>query len=366
MKDKQAKTKLTMENVREAVEYWRSKDFNVIPFNTKDKTGKQNIDWKKYQPPNKISDDQYNEWYRLGTYIHGMAICCGQIKDELYGVGVDCDNASGITLVLQALGYKTLQEASKHVIVVQHRDAKDRAHFIFYTNQELPSKTIYIPPTADQDPNTAVKEFPKVEIKGGVGGMVLIVPPSIHKHGYRYEIIRGGTRDPETINNAKGKFEAAFKDYDIPYCNNGVIIRTNDADVGIGLNAEGKIPIDSVFGINTENYIHEGERNSELHRLACALFFRMSGLAEEEELWEFFNKCNKNRCRPPLEEKELKTIWKSAKKYVDEINEGRKYQRVLYQERLKREQEQDEFFASERKIQEQRNPLSISDICQVT
>ena len=67
--------------------------------------------------------------------------------------------------------------------------------------------------------------------------------------------MRGGTRDPETINNAKGKFEAAFKDYDIPYCNNGVIIRTNDADVGIGLNAEGKIPIDSVFGSNTENYI---------------------------------------------------------------------------------------------------------------
>ena len=34
-----------------------------------------------------------------------------------YGFGVDCDNQAGIDLVLQALGYKTLQEASKHVIV---------------------------------------------------------------------------------------------------------------------------------------------------------------------------------------------------------------------------------------------------------
>jgi hypothetical protein len=58
-----------MENVIESVEYWRSLRWNVIPFNSKDKTGKQNIDWKKYQPPNKISDDQYNEWYRLGTAL---------------------------------------------------------------------------------------------------------------------------------------------------------------------------------------------------------------------------------------------------------------------------------------------------------
>ena len=49
--------------------------------------------------------------------------------EPLYGIGIDAIIKQVLTLVLLALGYKTINEASKHVIVEQHRDAETQSPF---------------------------------------------------------------------------------------------------------------------------------------------------------------------------------------------------------------------------------------------
>lgn len=354
-----------MDNPRESVEFYRGLGFNVIPFDTQNKV--PNIpEWKKWIPPNNIPDEQYGEWYHNGTFSNGMAIMIGKVynnpvtktDESLYVIGIDCDNQAGIDLVLYALGFNTINEASRHVIVNQHRDQKSKAHFIFYSHKELPKKKIYIPPT--EGDNLDLKEIPRVEIQGA--GQVLIVPPSMHKDGYPYEIPRGGTIDPLIIDGLQEKFEEAFKKYGISYANNGVTT-TNTNGIEIGLNADGKIPVEALF--DPDYKVYEGSRHNDLIRIANALLFRNQNLLEEYKVRELVEGWNKDHCVPPLERKEVESIWKSTKKFVIETNKQRAYERHLYQERLKREQEQDEFFASEQRKKEQRNPLTISELARL-
>ncbi len=354
-----------MEDPRDAVEFWRGLGFNVIPFDTHNKV--PNIpEWKKWIPPNNIPDEQYGEWYRNGTYSNGMAIMIGKVYNNpvnkndksLYGIGIDCDNQAAIDLTLLALGYKTISEASRHVIVNQHRDQKYKAHFILYSHKELPKKKIYVPPT--EGDNLDLKEIPRVEIQGE--GQVLIVPPSMHKDGYPYEIPRGGTMNPEIVDGLQEKFEEAFKKYGMSYANNGVTT-TNNNGVEVGLNADGKIPVEALF--DPEYKVYEGSRHNDLIRIANALLFRNQNLLEEFKVRELVEGWNKDHCAPPLERKEVENIWKSTKKFVEETNRQRAYDHHLYQERLKREQEQDEFFASEQKKREQRKPLSIAELARL-
>ena len=252
-----------------------------------------------------------------GTFSNGMAICLVKYSitqltsndEPLYGIGIDADNQAGINLILEALGYETLREASRHVIVEQHRDAKHKAHFIFYSHEELPKKGTYLPPT---EGDIDMREPPRVEIKGT--GQLLFVSPSMHKDGYPYEFIRGGTMEPDTIEDLQKRFEDAFKKYGIPYANNGV---TTAYDFGLeaGLNKEGKIPIEVLFDPDTK--IQEGDRNNELIRVANILLFRNQSVLEEYRIKELLDEWNKNHCAPPLETKEVNDIWKSAKKFVD-------------------------------------------------
>jgi MoxR-like ATPase len=359
------KTKLSMENPKEAVEQYRAKGHNVIPFDSHNKVVKIES-WKQFIPPNNIPDEQYEEWYRNGTFSHGMAIMLGRLnnnkKDQdtpLFGIGIDCDNQAGIDLVLEAFGFKTITEASKYVIVNQHRDQKYKAHFILYSHKEIPQIRTYVRPTEGDDID--LKEKPKVELLGA--GHVLIVEPSIHRDGYPYETPEGGTMDPITMDDLQQRFEEAFKKCEIPYGNNGVTHTYNNG-IEVGLNEEGKIPTKLLFDPYTK--IYEGDRNNQLLRVASILLFRNQSILEEYKIREIWEEWNKNHCIPPIEDKkELNSIWKSAIGYVKESNKQRDYERHLYQERLKREQAQDEFFASERRKKEQSKPLTIAEVARL-
>lgn len=353
-----------MEEPREAVEFWRGLGFNVIPAPTQQKVVR--IAWQELIPPNNIPDEQYGEWYRNGAFSNGMAIMLGKVynhpinknSESLYGIGIDCDNQSGIDLVLYALGYKTISEASRHVIVEQHRDQKYKAHFIIYSHRELPKKGTYIPPT--EGDNLDMKEPPRVEIKGT--GQLLFVSPSIHKDGYPYEIPKGGTMQPEILNGLQEHFEDAFKKYGMSYANNGVTTTDNNG-IEIGLNEKGEIPMEILFDPDTK--IYEGDRHHELIRVANALLFRNQNLLEEYKVRELVEGWNKDHCIPPLYNKEVESIWKSTKKFVIEVNKERAYHRHLYQERLKAQAEQDEWLANEQSKNEQKNPLPISKLARL-
>ena len=73
----------------------------------------------------------------------------------------------------------------------------------------------------------------------------------MHKNGYPYEIPRGGTMDPEIIDDLQEKFEEAFKKYGMSYANNGVTT-TNNNGIEIGLNEDGKIPVEVLFDPETK------------------------------------------------------------------------------------------------------------------
>ena len=64
----------------------------------------------------------------------------------------------------------------------------------------------------------------------------------------------------------KVSLKTAFKNYGIPYCNNGVIINDTGAEIGLNLNLneEGKIPIEVLF--NPDYKVYEGDRNNELNQ----------------------------------------------------------------------------------------------------
>jgi hypothetical protein len=113
--------------------------------------------------------------------------------------------------------------------------------------------------------------------------------------------------------------------------------------------------------------VYEGDRNrnNELIRIANILIFRNQTILEEYKIRELFDEWNTDHCVLPLEKRELDSIWKSARKFVDQINKQRAFERHQYQERLKREQEQDEFFASEQKKKEQSKPLSIAELARL-
>lgn len=66
---------------------------------------------------------------------------------------------------------------------------------------------------------------------------------------------------------------------------------------------------DKFAKLNSEIVIEEGGRNTYLSRLASRLLVRFG---EGDETYNSFVKANDERCNPPVEDNELKTIWGSA------------------------------------------------------
>lgn len=69
------------------------------------------------------------------------------------------------------------------------------------------------------------------------------------------------------------------------------------------------------------NSIHEGNRNSSMSRYAARVLKR---LGDTEEAHTAFIK-QSNKCIPPLDDEELKTIWNSAKKFFKKISSSSAY-----------------------------------------
>ena len=61
-------------------------------------------------------------------------------------------------------------------------------------------------------------------------------------------------------------------------------------------------------------FIPQGQRNTSLHRFACRILTRQG---DSDTAYQSFIEESK-KCKPPLEQKELNSIWKSAYKYYME------------------------------------------------
>ncbi|HEY6534672.1 MAG TPA: bifunctional DNA primase/polymerase [Candidatus Nitrosocosmicus sp.] len=221
---------------------------NVIPVDSENK--RTFFKWKDYQNA-PISDKQHELKKKSGDYNNGIAALAGKvwrgIHTDKHLVVIDLDNKKGIDEFIEHCfpNLKTLEGLSRQTIVEQHSDNREKAHVYFIVEKPLTNRGSINGANRNDDSN------PIIEIKSE-GKSFVICYPSVHKNGYRYEII--GTKAPmvldwkqseqlqENINKIYKKYgETETKD------NNGLT------------------PISNLL---KEDYVsHEGSRHSDLLRI---------------------------------------------------------------------------------------------------
>ena len=73
-KNKKTNTKLTMDDVEQAVRFWEKLGFNVLPFNTHVKI--PNVpEWQKFIPPNHIPAENIDEWIKMEPLTKALLLC---------------------------------------------------------------------------------------------------------------------------------------------------------------------------------------------------------------------------------------------------------------------------------------------------
>ncbi len=158
---------------------------------------------------------------------------------------------------------------------------------------ELPETWIALTPTGGEhiyfssdDPRLTVGKHirPGIDYRG-CGGYVLL-PPSVHPNGGRYEWEAGHQPNETPL-------------ADLPEWLHQLLLEATSAPSGGGT-------------VELPEQITEGGRNDTLFRMACS--FRAKGLTERE-LFATVDAVNRERCCPPLTKREVKAICSSAAKY---------------------------------------------------
>ena len=147
-------------------------------------------------------------------------------------------------------------------------------------------------------------EIPAFEVKGlGEHGLAFSTP-SVHKNGFQYTFVEGGTMDPEIIDDLDNHIEAICKKYNIPYidAHNG-----QDATIRDLLEPETKI--------------YEGHnRHEALMRVMESLIKRNSNILDLEQIRKYSHDWNVIHCVPALEYNEEERQWRDAIKFIQ--NQG--------------------------------------------
>ena len=143
--------------------------------------------------------------------------------------------------------------------------------------------------------------IPAIEVKGEGDHGLFFCTPSIHKNGYRYEIL--GTRTPVIDNNFDERLNNIFRKYNIPYLES------------THLSGKSQIPISELFSPKTK--IYEGHnRHEALLRIMESLIRRTRNIFSEEEIKKLCKQLNESHCVPPLDNREFEKQWLDAKKFI--------------------------------------------------
>lgn len=206
------------------------------------------IDWKKYQQE-RVDKETIKNWWRQFPKAN---------------IGVITGAISGIIVIDVEAGGK-VENLPPTVI---SRTGGGGWHY-FYKHPQRQIKN-------------AVRIFDKTDIRGD-GGYV-VMPPSLHKSGNRYEWIVS----PEIADFVE-----------LPHWILDKI--TNDKEK-----------------INWNNFLNseilEGARNMSAAQFAGKLFFHLPPELWEISGWATVREWNLNQNKPPLDEKELRSVWESIKK----------------------------------------------------
>lgn len=286
-------------------DFWRYViGINVIPADTKAK--KPIIKWLQYQN-NPISEVQHNQWKREGSFLKGIGIIPGKVwhrpdKTGEYFTIIDLDRATAIKELRTRIGKTiSLDIMAQKFLVEQHKDNLEKAHVCFYSKIPFPQKSS--------------DSILGMEVKGLGEHGIMYCSCSIHQNKnpedmdeHRYEIT-GVPKVPVTL-SMKQSIE--------------LIQHINQICLKYGidyLKKESKLgklkPMIKTLTLDPMVKISEGERHLTLLSAADSLLLtHLNRQRSEEELKDFFISLNKHLCEPPLADREIQDIWKSAKEFV--------------------------------------------------
>jgi len=190
-------------------------------------------------------------------------------------IGVSCGGAGWVVIDVDLQGLKAWQELEQRhqfTRTLTGRSGSGGLHIVYH---EPEGTTI----------SNSDKELPEGVNVRGAGGYI-IAAPSLHKSGKRYtwEDIRPIALLPDAL------LAPPPKDRSL------VCTRTGNGRIYV-----------------TGRPLHEGQRNTELHRVASA--WRGKFGMGREEILEYLLQTNQARCIPPLPENEVEKIARSAAGY---------------------------------------------------
>jgi DNA replicative helicase MCM subunit Mcm2 (Cdc46/Mcm family) len=322
---------------------------NVIPQPTKSRDPAKFTPWKPWQDKS-IPTEDFEQWIKEGRFrdAEGIGIIVGKVwRGKHTGeflIFIDCDNNKAIeefcTLNEQTV---TLPDIAQKFIVEQHEDDPNRAHIYFYSvipfiqkasdanNKIFTKEELEANPYAKaaDELATKVEALPAFEIKGlGNHGMAFSTN-SLHKNGYRYKIIGGGTMVPITLTKDTAEemmyhLDAICRKHRLTYLQNAGIEPTigtsrggsNGGDISAAAfkNNRALLPMTELL---RDDYRVLAGHNRHLDLLRVMEHFLV---VDPEHALQKSKDWNQKHCVPPKTEVEFNRDWRAAKNFIDRQN----------------------------------------------
>ena len=153
----------------------------------------------------------------------------------------------------------------------------------------------------------------------------MFVSPSIHKNGFNYEII-GNTKEPLLLSSLQAielmrHIDNICVKYGLKYFEKekNKILTEPLKKIIKTLKIEPEL----------QNSINEGQRHLTMLSFADSLLVHHKNKQGREKLKTFFLSVNDNLCLPPLPEKEINSIWKSAEEFVEDLDINNQKNRAI-------------------------------------
>ncbi len=259
--------------------YWRTiAKIPIIPCDSKVKGFSSN--WKNGVD---FSTIDFVANLKAGKYDKGIALVLGKTLSESpypYSFALDFD---GLDAVIEFFGsWDNVQSLSKKTRIEWHQD-KGRLHIVFFSEKDVTKRKIKV--------KEAGAAF---EVKCDE---LLIVSPSIHGDGNRWDLLPGGT-DQITILDEMQLLQLEAK---IDSLSQGYMLDENKQRYIAWLEDP-----------NTKIKEHEG-RHDAVKILGCSYYYRYNNgwkdLTDDQRC-DKLQEWNLQHCEPPLPEAEFSEIWK--------------------------------------------------------
>jgi Bifunctional DNA primase/polymerase, N-terminal len=235
----------TSMGINEWADFWRyTIGVNVIPADTRKKVTYEK--WPEWQDK-PIPEELHNQWKTENKFSNGIAVVLGKVwhnkqKLALYLNGIDADNSNVVDEICSRNGEGSipLNQLANWTLVEQHPDDTNKAHIYVYSYKPFAKKSsdrVVIGNNGD-DCN-----IPAIEVKGEGRHGIFFCCPSIHKNGYRYQIL--GTQEPVIAGDFERHIDNICKKYGISYL-------TDNNGNGSGRSSSYLVPIEDLFKLDTK------------------------------------------------------------------------------------------------------------------